>query len=78
MMRMVFIHWIIIISLSFFGKDDLSFMRLGQSHDGEIVLIASDAVKDDECNFFINKDMFNLMSDFISSINCLDVSDNKS
>lgn len=66
------------ISLSFFlGKHDydLTFMKLAHSHNEEIVLIASDAVKDNECNFFINKDMFNLMSDFIFSINCLDTSD---
>lgn len=63
-------------SLSFFlGKHnfDLSFMNI--DNQKEIVLVDLDTIHQNTCDYYITKEMYNLMSEFLFSINKLSKSD---
>lgn len=66
----------IVIALQFFlGKHNFKVVNI-KDNDGSIIpaIIDIDSVKDNQCGYVIDRNMFNKMAEFISAINCIDKS----
>ena len=66
----------IVIALCFFlGEHKFDIQNL-RYENGEVkpVIVDLNSIKDNKCNYIIDRNMFNRMAEFISAINCVDKS----